>query len=322
MDKQTEPNAAGNGHKANGTATKATHKAIDPIWTIYTLADAYKPRDPIQYVVSGLFALPSLSIVYGPPGCMKTMLLTDMAACIASGSPWLEPLPNLAKRTAKKTLKCPVLWMDFDNGSRVMHERLEAAGRVRNMPEDAPLYYASMPDPWLDMGNPVSAKILEHHARSLGAKAIIVDNLGNVSGKADENSADMGKVMSHFRRLAEETGAAVIVVHHQRKSNGTSGRAGETLRGHSSIEAAIDLALLIERENQADQLKIKSTKTRGVDVSPFGAMFTFTHKLPTTELKTMRFFGFEVEDLSSDKAIRRAILEAVKEQPEVNQGDL
>jgi hypothetical protein len=34
-------------------------------WSVFTLADAYRPRPRVQYVVEGLFPLLSLSIVYG-----------------------------------------------------------------------------------------------------------------------------------------------------------------------------------------------------------------------------------------------------------------
>jgi len=54
----------------------------------------------------------------------------------------------------------------------------------------------------------------------------------------------MATVMGHFRYLAEQAKVAVILIHHQRKSNGSNARLGERLRGHSSIEAALDLASL------------------------------------------------------------------------------
>ncbi|PIP35489.1 MAG: hypothetical protein COX20_11090, partial [Desulfobacterales bacterium CG23_combo_of_CG06-09_8_20_14_all_52_9] len=63
------------------------------VWSnqVCTLADAYKERPVLQYVVSGLFPLPSLSIVYGAPGTLKSLLLADMAICVASGNAWLPP---------------------------------------------------------------------------------------------------------------------------------------------------------------------------------------------------------------------------------------
>ncbi len=115
-------------------------------------------------------------------------------------------------------------------------------------PATTPLYYVSMPVPWLDASDPLQVDLLVARLDKLAARLLVVDNLGTVLGEADENSAEMARVMSNFRRLAEHTGAAVVILHHQRKGNGFKGRAGDTLRGHSSIEAALDLALLIQRE--------------------------------------------------------------------------
>lgn len=141
---------------------------------------------------------------------------------------------------------------------------------------------------------------------------IVIDNLGLISGGADENSASMISIMSQLRQLAEGTGAAVVVIHHQRKGNGFKGRAGDTLRGHSSIEAAIDLGLLVEREEGSDTITMKSTKTRGQDVYPFSGAFTYeTNPNQPSQLWKAIFYGLPVIDTNSTAAIEKAILEAL-----------
>lgn len=292
-------------------------------WQICTLADAYKPRPPRQYVIDGLLKVPSLNIVYGAPGCLKTMLLIDAGLDVASGRPWLAPLPD-KPGTARGTLLAPVLWIDMDNGADEMAERIEALARARDLPEDTPFYYVSMPTPWLDASQEDTDSFLELRAQALetGAKLIIIDNLGVAAGSIEENSAGMAKVLSAFRRLAEDSDAAVVLIHHQRKQSGVKARAGDTLRGHSSIEASLNLALLVEREEHANSITVKATKTRGADVWPFGAIFTFEHKGDTDEMARARFYGVEIEDNSSDRALVRVLLETVKELQPVNKTKL
>jgi len=164
-----------------------------------------------------------------------------------------------------------------------------------------------MPSPWLDASSRTSIGELSLRIQERGVQFLVVDNLGVVSGDSDENSGDMVAVMSEFRQLAEETGAAVVLIHHQRKSTGSLGRAGDSLRGHSSIEAALDLALLIEREELSDTVSIKATKVRGADVLPFSAVFTFENR-PDGELDTARFYGIASDDLRSGAAIEREIM--------------
>ena len=296
------------------------HTEIDG-WQVYTLADAYQPRPPMLYVVEGLFSLPSLSIVYGAPGTLKSLLLADMAICVVAGHSWLPPLPH-ASGPPKSTQQVPVLWVDFDHGIRRTHERFEALARARQLPTSAPLSYVSMPWPWLDAGHPDTMKALERCSAAHGAKLVIIDNLSAVKGKADENSAEMGTVMANFRRLVEATGVAGILIHHQRKDSGNKTRAGDRLRGHSSIEAAIDLALLVERAPQAACVTVQSTKVRGVDVPPFGAMFSYEQQPGTTELARARFFGMAVDDKVSERAIEQVIIDIVTAHPRINQQTL
>lgn len=303
-------------------------KTLFERWKLRTLKDAYTERPPVQYVVGGLFALPSLNVVYGAPGSMKSMMLADAAVSVAAGLPWLEPLPN-NKDSARplSTMRAPVLWIDYDNGTLRTDERFDALARARGLPDDAPIHYVSMAQPWLDANDGYMVRELAEAIIQLGVKLVIIDNLGLISGDADENSADMVKVMGNLRRLAEDTGAAVVVIHHQRKGN-MADRAGDLLRGHSSIEAALDLALLVTRENQDPKLIIRPTKVRGASIaSAFGAEFTYTHKRETKDLESARFWGLPI--VSRKDTENQAIAEAIKtvlkrarDTEHMNQGDL
>jgi len=283
----------------------------DP-WQVFTLQDAYLERPPVEYVAQGLFALPSLNIVYGAPGTLKSFLLADLAVSASAGMDWLPPAPwiNGNQSHGYPTRQCPTMWLDFDNGRRRTHDRFGALGRSRNLPADTPLYYYSMPSPWLNAGdkNSIGNLLLRMQAKDI--QLVLVDNLGVVSGDADENSGDMVAVMSEFRQLAEETGAAVVLVHHQRKGTGYTGRAGDSLRGHSSIEASLDLALLVEREELSDTVSIKATKVRGEDVLPFSAVFTYDPR-PGGEMETAQFYGIATEDNRSGEAIEREVMVAL-----------
>jgi hypothetical protein len=300
-----------NPSRAGLTQARDEPEPSDP-WHAFTLADAYQERPPVEYIAAGLFALPSLNIVYGAPGTLKSFILADLAACAAAGADWLPPAPWVNGNLAKSfpTRQGPCMWLDFDNGRRRTHDRFGALGRARRLPADTPLYYYSMPTPWLDASSRASIGDLSLRMQDRGVKLVVVDNLGVVSGDADENSGDMVAVMSEFRQLAEETGAAVTLIHHQRKSNGSIGRAGDTLRGHSSIEAALDLALLIEREELSDTVSIKATKVRGEDVLPFSAAFTFQQR-PDGQLDTAQFYGIAADDTRSGAAIEREIMLAL-----------
>jgi hypothetical protein len=292
----------------------------DP-WQAYTLRDAYAEREPIQYVAGRLFEKPSLNILYGAPGTLKSFLLADLLICVSAGDDWLMPAPWQAGGASYKTKKSPAIWLDFDNGARRTLDRFKALAKSRSLPEDTPAIFYSMPDPWLVSTDRASLGMLELRIRATGAEFVCIDNLGAVLGDNDENTGDMAKVMSNYRRIAENTGAAVTLIHHQRKGNGLGGRMGDTLRGHSSIEAALDLALLVEREPYAPSVSITATKTRGDDVLPFRAQFAYTAGDDGHTLQTAQFWGLGNDDNLSDHAITREVKNALADKA-MNQTEL
>jgi hypothetical protein len=290
----------------NNLNPQPNNEIIDS-WEAYTLADAYQKRDPIKYVAGNIFEQASLNIVYGAPGTLKSFLLADLLVCVAAGKPWLQPAPWQNQDSDSKgilTIQTPGMWLDFDNGRRRTLDRFSMLGHGHNLLESLPIVIYSMPNPWLLASDRLSIDALIKRVKTSQAGLVVIDNLGTVLGDAEENAAVMASVMRNFRRLAEDSGAVVILIHHQRKSNGNlKARAGDALRGHSSIEAALDLALRVEREPGRKSINIVSTKTRGIEVTPFSAEFTFDENEQTAQ-----FYDLTVEDLSSDKSIECEIL--------------
>jgi len=298
-----------------------SYKAISKIWEIRTLEDAYKQRPPVVYVVDGMFALPSLSIVYGAPGTLKSMLIADMCASVVCGENWLPKISQNGNVAGIGTVKSSVLWIDLDNGARRTDERFDALGSIRKMPINSPLYYVSMPAPPLDATKLQTLEILKNYIKQLDSNVVVIDNLGLITGDTDENTAGMSQIMGEFRRMCEETNSAIILIHHQRKSYGNNSRVGDALRGHSSIEAAIDLALLIMRESgDIPRIIVKSTKDRSVPVTQFGAEFTYKHVEGTKDLKIARFFNHEI--LSEREIIQREIINILGNGKSINKTKL
>lgn len=301
----------------------------DDGWEIRTAADALEIQPPLRYLVHQLIPMGSLGIVYGGPGSLKSMILADLAVCVAGGQRWLEPLDSdYAQPGATFGVEqASVLWIDFDNGKRRTTIRIGAMLRGHGLSADTPIHYVSMPMPQLDASKATEVHRLTALVQRNGYKLIIIDNLGLISGDVDENSAAIGKVLGNFRMLVETTGATVLIVHHQRKGGAsTEGtRKGESLRGHSKIESALDLALLIERKTGEDAVSIIPTKIRdymGNDL--LGAHFTYQHVPDSSDLLSARFFSkaalTETETAASQ--LRSVIQDICRRQPGIVQTDL
>ena len=294
----------------------------DP-WKIFTLADAAQPRPTLVWIVDNVLPMNSLSIWYGAPGTLKSMILADLAVCVAGGVRWLTNQQRLAGHTVAPNA---VLWLDFDNGQRRTHERFAALAAAHKVPATAPLYYVSMPEPTFDAGNTEALAALAARIVSLNAALVVIDNLGVIIGAADENSASMQEPMKGLRWLVEATGCAVVVLHHQRKSSTTpgtaTGRAGDGLRGHGSIEAKLDYAVMVTRED--DNLTLTGTKVRGPGFTKLGATFTYENDA-SHELLTAGFFGFDALAAASDEksaSLEQQIVDALHKQPYLNSNEI
>jgi len=297
-------------------------------WQVRTAADALQPHPPLEYLVDQLLPAPCLAIVYGGPGSLKSMILADLAVCVAGGIRWLEPMAadSLPPGATFATIQAPVLWIDFDNGARRTDIRIGALLRAHNLDASTPMHYVSMPTPHLDASKMAHISHLAALIGRGGYKLVIVDNLGLITGDTEENNAEMANVMGHLRRLSEETGAAIVLIHHQRKSaaggdsNGV--RKGESLRGHSSIEAALDLALLVERKPGEDSIAILPTKVRDFLAHDIiGAHFTYEHTEGSRDLYEARFFSAVAvsKDEAAALALRSTIRDVVRGQPGISQ---
>jgi hypothetical protein len=291
---------------------------IPETWNIRTLRDAYKDRPPTEYIVDKYFALGTLSIVYGAPAVMKSMLMADLCACIVKGSDWLPGSFENGKGISVK--QSPTFWLDMDNGTRRTDERFDALAKARKLPIDAPLYYLSMPNPPFALDDLDSLLLLIDEINTMQAKFVVIDNLGLSTGEVEENSAGMARIMGFLRILTERTDAAVVVIHHQRKGGAGQSRAGDALRGHSSIEASLDLALHIVREPDSREITIQSTKTRGVDVPMAKASFCFDHRSGTNDLELAWFDG--IQQQRGGNMIRNEIMNVVTGEGPITKGRL
>jgi hypothetical protein len=296
-------------------------------WQMFGLATAYEERPPVREIVRGILTEASLNIVFGAPGSLKSMILADMCACIVAGTPWLPAMPGQPlDMEPLTTAQGAVLWVDFDNGRRRTHDRMSAIGRGHNLAPSAPFHYVSMPDPWLNASKRIQLLHLTRLIERNHITAVVFDNLGLIIGDAEENSADMAPVMGNLRWLADTTGAALTLIHHQRKSGPSDDgiRKGETIRGHSSIEASLDFALHVDRK-PGDQVLLTPVKTRdAVIFEQAGALFTYQHKPDSNIMDAARFWGYSVDSAASRELaqIKATIKDVVQSTPGVNQGNL
>ena len=289
--------------------TRPASVAASPYATQFkTMADAMTYVPTKAYIVKDFFPPASLSMVYAPPGDLKSMFLMDMAVCVAAGKPFATSLPNSDTFSGFPVAQGPVVWFDKDNGIDVMMERFAAFGKAHNAP-DAPVYFTAFPKPDIKAANGLEQ--IAAAIRETKAVLVIFDNLLRIAGVDDENSSEMDKAMSALRWVAEDTRAAVVVIHHSRKD--ATGRNGDKVRGHSSILGSLDAAYMVERKDGSDEITVQEGKQRRKKGVP--TTFLWTYEAEGEVLKAGRFYALSETDKLKAKARREGDeLEKLKDE--------
>jgi hypothetical protein len=219
----------------------------------YRLSSVSELRNapPLRWLIKGVLPAKGVAAIYGPSASGKSFLALDAAVAIASGEEWFE------RRVVDQTA---VVYLGLE-GEAGIAQRVTALDDYRfgMMPDGLQFvlrqaFALTNPQDVADL-----AKVLPKGC------ALFVDTLNQAAPGADENSSqDMGRVISGAKALQRSTGGLVVLVHHTGKD------ASRGLRGHSSLFAALDAAIEVEREGDARRWRIAKSKDGADDgVHPF-----------------------------------------------------
>lgn len=210
------------GQIANPTATAGRFTLLD--------RNAIMAQPELRWRVKGLFPQEGIGAVYGPSQSGKSFLTFDMGCAVALGKNWF----------GHRTTASPVTYVMLE-GEAALRNRVEAWEQHNNcqLPTKfravcAPLELAE------DADIQALAAILPQHGLA------IIDTLNRAAPGLDENSSqDMGRILAGMKSLQSATQGLVLVVHHTGKD------ASKGMRGHSSLHAALDGAIEVERTGLA-----------------------------------------------------------------------
>jgi len=181
---------------------------------------------PLIWRVKGVLPAEGLAALFGPRASGKSFLALDMAAAIAQGRSWF----------GCRTHSAAVVYVALE-GEGGFKNRIAAWEREKATPIPTGLNFVMQP-----FKVTVSQDIDDLAAVVPKGSVIFIDTLNRAAPVADENSSrDMGEILEGAKRLQIAVGGLVILIHHTGKD------AGKGLRGHSSLFAALDGAIQVER---------------------------------------------------------------------------
>jgi len=208
--------------------------------------------EPLDWLIDG--ALPTSGFIglYGPSGGLKSFIAVDIGLHIAAGLNW----------HGRDVKPGPVVYVAGEGkrglAKRVLGWRSAKAGAAR---PDFHLLPSSVSISVTDDLSELIATITDLPVRPV---LIVLDTLARNFGPGDENSQkDMGAFVRGVDRLIEETGAAVLVVHHTGKDDAK----GE--RGSSALRGALDTSIFVKRRDRAVELVNRAPHGKQKDADEF-----------------------------------------------------
>ena len=206
-----------------------------------------KPEQ-ISWLWPGRIPFGKLTVIDGDPGVAKSMLTLDLAARISRGF----PLPDGVPVTTGSVL----IFTAEDGLADTVRPRLDAMGAdVSRVHAIRSTIYQDDPAE-LPVTLPTHVEAMREYVRDLGATLVVIDPLmaylsTEVDSKIDH---DVRRVLAPIAQLADDTGAAIVVVRHLNKSTG----AAAIYRGGGSIGiiGAARAGLLVAKDPNDDTRRI------------------------------------------------------------------
>lgn len=210
---------------------QADKKILDKLKVVFgdgLSADYEAPNE----LVEGLITIGSMAVLYGDSNSGKTFFALSLAAHIATGQEFCG--------------------RQIDPGL-VVYLASEAPGSIRSRMQAIKKHYgcdladlAMVPVPLNFYANEGDAQdVIElvkaiEQIRGKPVRLIIGDTLARMSAGANENSGeDMGPVMARFDAVAQATGAALLVIHHNGKDQAKGARGWSGIRAHIDTEIEV-----------------------------------------------------------------------------------
>ena len=203
-----------------------------PIVKIRQAADVV--AEPITWVVDQIIPSGMLTVLSGKDKAGKTLLAWEIARAVCRGENFLSQFP---------TTQGPVVFLGLDDPATVTVDRLEQLG-IQEVPD-------------LYVGTPLDCQPnlvgfwpeVREQVEGLDAQLVVVDALYLfLRGSADamNQAGGMAPVMEPLNKLAEETGASVLLITHDSKSGGD-------VAGSFVIRAAAKQILRLTSNNQSSR---------------------------------------------------------------------
>ena len=208
-------------------AGSPNEEGVSDRFTPLSIPELESLPDP-EWLVPDILPAYSLSVIYGPPGAMKSFMALDMALSIAAGQPCLD--------LAHEQRAHPTIYAAGEGQIGIAKQRVPAWIQAKHDSNDLPFHFIREV-PRADAGAADLAAFfaaIEEKCAGALPRLIVLDTHARIMSGLDENSVqDTSLALDVYSAIIKRYSCSVLVVHH-------TGKDGGRERGSNALRAATD----------------------------------------------------------------------------------
>ena len=230
-------------------------KALEPkeepeleIWDWWRFKEEGMNCKDEEWIAENMIIHKGLHFIAAASGSGKSWLGIDLAIACASGRPWCHFI---------ETAQTKVLYINEEIETRKFW------GRFCMMhPTDIPdLHIIQKKNTKVD--KPLHMNKIVRYVKEHEIKLVVVDTFVRIHSMDENDNGAVAKLYDRFQEIID-AGAAVVVLHHNKKLAPGSAITQDTMRGASDLAAQADMVLSIYHDIDAKTYDVKTVKHRHI----------------------------------------------------------
>lgn len=224
-----------------GSTAQANPYGGDP-FRLYTVPELLERPRP-EFLVDGVLPEKGLAVIAGAPGCYKSFLLISLSMSIAHNMP-----------VGNRDVKQGIVWYLINEGAGSFGLRCKAW--LQSYKKDHnDNFKVGLCTPQLTTEESIKEAIKGLRQHDQSPKMIVIDTLHkSIPGVKENDSTEMGRVMSLAYKLADEFDCLVVLIDHTGKNE------KQGARGSNVKKANADMVGIVSRTSNTVSLRLDKLK--------------------------------------------------------------
>ena len=243
-----------------GTAPIAVTSATslsEPLDTFLTDEDV-----PLDYIFPVLLPAGVILLLHGDPRARKSLVGFELALSAATGT-----APFGLSRFQPESVPIPVWYIQEEDPRNLTRRRIRRLIRERRVTPDMEISVRR----GVNLDDPGYVNQIIATCQRLGTKLLVLDAARRLSAKTDEGPAKVRELTAVLRRIVDEAGVTLIVVHHDVKPSrdGQDSRRRSQRASGGDWFAACECPVHVERLSEVESLCFPQDYKFSADPAPF-----------------------------------------------------